>query len=108
MKIRRKKITIDNGIVFTDCLCQNSVEFTADIPRNAVVHCVRVNGKTLDNYALNGVLTYPKEVYFESKAVVAIVRFPEGASNEELYQLAQAAELNDFEVEYLEGYVAEI
>ena len=108
MKIRRKKITIDNGIVFTDCLCQNSVEFTADIPKNAVVLCVRVNGKTLDNYALNGILTYPKGVYFEGKTVVAIVRFPEGASNEELYQLAQAAELNDFEVEYLEGYVAEI
>lgn len=107
MNIIRKKITIDNGIVFTDCLCQNSVEFTADIPRNAIVHCVRVNGKTLDNYAFNGFLTYPKDVYFEGKAVVAIVRFPEG-TNEELYQLAQAAELNDFEVEYLEGYIAEV
>jgi hypothetical protein len=97
-----KNVTIDNGIVYTDCICQNSVEFTTDMPKNAVVDYVKVNGKTLDNYALNGCLKYPVGVEFEGKADLAIGKFPEGAVNEEIYKLAQVGEVNDFDVYYHE------
>lgn len=108
MKTIRQKITSDTGMVLTDCHVQNSVEFVALIPKNAHVIAVRVNGVTLDNYALNGNLSYPKGVYHDEQTVVALVKFPEHVSNEELYRLASVSELNDFEVEYVETYTAEI
>ena len=103
MLIERKlKVTNDNGYVYTNCLCNNSVEFAAEISANAVVDAVKINGETLDSLAINAVVSYPRGVIFEGQSVVAIVRFLDEASNEKLYSAAMMGELTDFEVIYHE------
>ena len=103
MLIERKlKVTNDNGYVYTNCLCNNSVEFAAEIPANAVVDAVKINGETLDSLAINAIVSYPRGVIFEGQPVVAIVRFLDEASNEKLYSAAMMGELTDFEVIYHE------
>ena len=108
MLIERKlKVTNESGYVYTNCLCNNSVEFTAKIPANAVVDVVKINGETLDSLAINAVVSYPRGVVFEGQTVVAIVRFLDEASNEKLYAAAMMGELTDFEVIYHEVACAE-
>ena len=108
MLIERKlKVTNDNGYVYTNCLCNNSVEFTTEIPANAVVDAVKINGETLDSLAINAVVSYPRGVIFEGQPVVAIVRFLDEASNEKLYTEASIGNLTDFEVIYHEVACAE-
>lgn len=108
MLIERKlKVTNDNGYVYTNCLCNNSVEFAAEIPANAVVDAVKINGETLDSLAINAVVSYPRGVVFEGQTVVAIVRYLDEASNEKLYSAAMMGELTDFDVIYHEVACAE-
>ena len=103
MLIERKlKVTNDNGYVYTNCLCNNSVEFTAEIPANAVVDAVKINGETLDSLAINAVVSYPRGVVFEGQPVVAIVHYLDEASSEKLYSAAMMGELTDFEIIYHE------
>lgn len=104
---RKMKVTNDNGYVYTNCICNNSVEFTAEIPANAVVDAVKINGETLDSLAINAVVSYPRGVIFEGQSVVAIVRFLDEASNEKLYSAAMMGNLTDFEVLYHEVACAE-
>ena len=108
MLIEKKlKVTNDNGYVYTNCLCNNSVEFAAEIPANAVVDAVKINGETLDSLAINAIVRYPRGVIFEGQSVVAIVRFLDEASSEKLYSAAMMGELTDFEVIYHEVALAE-
>ena len=108
MLIERKlKVTNDNGYVYTNCLCNNSVEFAAEIPANAVVDVVKINGETLDSLAINAVVSYPRGVVFEGQTFVAIVRYLDEASSEKLYSAAAMGELTDFEVIYHEVALAE-
>ena len=108
MLIERKlKVTNDNGYIYTNCLCNNSVEFTAEIPANAVVDVVKINGETLDSLAINAIVSYPRGVVFEGQSVVAIVRYLDEASSEKLYSAAMMGELTDFEVIYHEVACAE-
>ena len=104
---RKMKVTNDNGYVYTNCLCNNSVEFAAEIPANAVVDAVKINGETLDSLAINAVVSYPRGVIFEGQSVVAIVRYLDEASNEKLYSAAMMGNLTDFEVIYHEVACAE-
>ena len=104
---RPLKVTNDNGYVYTNCLCNNSVEFTAEIPANAVVDVVKINGETLDSLAINAVVSYPRGVVFEGQPVVAIVRYLDEASSEKLYSAAMMGNLTDFEVIYHEVACAE-
>lgn len=104
---RKMKVTNDNGYVYANCLCNNSVEFAAEIPANAVVDTVKINGETLDSLAINAVVSYPRGVIFEGQPVVAIVRFLDEASNEKLYTEASMGNLTDFEVLYHEVALAE-
>ena len=99
---RKMKVTNDNGYVYTNCLCNNSVEFAAEIPANAVVDVVKINGETLDSLAINAVVSYPRGVVFEGQSVVAIIRYLDEASSEKLYSAAMMGELTDFEVIYHE------
>ena len=103
MLIERKlKVTNGNGYVYTNCLCNNSVEFAAEIPANAVVDAVKINGETLDSLAINAVVSYPRGVVFEGQPVVAIVRYLDEASSEKLYSAAMMGNLTDFDVFYHE------
>lgn len=104
---RPLKVTNDNGYVYTNCPCNNSVVFTAEIPANAVVDTVKINGETLDSLAINAIVKYPRGVVFEGQTVVAIVRYLDEASNEKLYSAAMMGELTDFEVLYHEVACAE-
>ena len=104
---RPLKVTNDNGYVYTNCLCNNSVEFTAEIPANAVVDVVKINGETLDSLAINAVVSYPRGVVFEGQPVVAIVQYLDEASSEKLYSAAMMGELTDFDVFYHEVACAE-
>ena len=104
---RKMKVTNDNGYIYTNCLCNNSVEFAAEIPANAVVDAVKINGETLDSLAINAIVSYPRGVVFEGQTVVAIVHYIEEASNEKLYAAAMMGELTDFEVLYHEVACAE-
>ena len=108
MLIEKKlKVTNDNGYVYTNCLCNNSVEFAAEIPANAVVDVVKINGETLDSLAINAIVSYPRGVVFEGQPIVAIVRYLDEASNEKLYSAAMMGNLTDFEVIYHEVACAE-
>lgn len=108
MLIEKKlKVTNDNGYVYTNCLCNNSVEFAAEIPANAVVDAVKINGETLDSLAINAVVKYPRGVVFEGQTIVAIVQYLDEASSEKLYSAAVMGELTDFEVLYHEVACAE-
>ena len=108
MLIERKlNVTSDNGYVYTNCLCNNSVEFAAEIPANAVVDVVKINGETLDSLAINAVVRYPRGVVFEGQTIVAIVQYLDEASSEKLYSAAMMGELTDFEVIYHEVALAE-
>lgn len=104
---RKMKVTNDNGYVYANCLCNNSVEFAAEIPANAVVDVVKINGETLDSLAINAVVSYPRGVVFEGQTVVAIVRYLDEASSEKLYSAAMMGELTDFEIIYHEVAIAE-
>lgn len=104
---RKMKVTNDNGYVYTNCLCNNSVEFAAEIPANAVVDAVKINGETLDSLAINAVVSYPRGVVFEGQTIVAIVHYIDEASSEKLYAAAMMGELTDFEVIYHEVALAE-
>ena len=108
MLIERKlKVTNDNGYVYTNCHCNNSVEFAAKIPANAVVDAVKINGETLDSLAINAIVSYPRGVVFEGQTIVAIVHYLDEASSEKLYAAAMMGELTDFEVIYHEVAIAE-
>ena len=104
---RKMKVTNDNGYIYTNCLCNNSVEFAAEIPANAVVDAVKINGETLDSLAINAIVSYPRGIVFEGQPIVAIVRYLDEASNEKLYSAAMMGELTDFEVIYHEVAIAE-
>lgn len=100
----------ENGIVYTDCVSQNSVEFMADIPENAVVDYIEVvgedlgeiNGKSLDEIGINADVKYPRGFKFDGQTVAAVVRFPKGPSNEKLYQHASVYNITSFVVHYHE------
>ena len=104
---RKMKVTNDNGYVYANCLCNNSVEFAAEIPANAIVDTVKINGETLDSLAINAIVRYPRGVVFEGQPIVAIVRYLDEASSEKLYSAAMMGELTDFEVLYHEVACAE-
>lgn len=96
-----------NGMVYVDCIANNSVEFMADLPENAVVDYVEVDGKSLDEIGINADVKYPRGFKFDGQTVVAVVRFPEGASNEKLYQHASVHSIKDFVVHYHRVAIAE-
>lgn len=104
---RPLKVTNDNGYVYTNCPCNNSVVFTAEIPANAVVDVVKINGETLDSLAINAIVKYPRGAIFEGQTIVAIVQYIDEASNEKLYAAAMMGELTDFEIIYHEVAIAE-
>ena len=96
-----------NGMVYVDCIANNSVEFMADLPENAVVDYVEVDGKSLDEIGINADVKYPRGFKLDGQTVAAVVRYPEGASNEKLYQHASVHNIKDFVVHYHRVAIAE-
>lgn len=89
--------------VITDQFGNNTVSFLADIPENAFVTSVILNGKHLkksENAASYVIVEYPRCEYYEGQRVVATLHSV--YDNNEIINAAKAWEIKEFEVEYFE------
>lgn len=95
--------------IVVDQFGNNTVAFLADIPKNALVTSVLVNGghlKTSRNPANEVTVEYPRDEYFEGKRVVAVLY-----SKYDGNAIVDAARMNtisDMVVEYIETAIAEV
>lgn len=99
-----------NGMVYTNTIANNSVEFTADLPKNAVVDYIEVfgadlgdfNGKSLDEIGIDVDVKYPRAFEFEGQTVAAVVKYPDCPTNEKFYVYASVHNIESFIVHYHE------
>lgn len=104
----RKTITGVENVVVAQ-FGSSTVAFLADIPKNAVVTSVIVNGNHLNDYAAReyGVtVEYPRELYAEDKRVVAVLRSIYDANS--IIDAALSYTIESFVVEYVETAIAEV
>lgn len=107
----RKTITNDehNINVVCDQFGNNTVAFLADIPKNALVTSVIVDGAHLVDYATaeDGVtVEYPRAVAAEGKRVVARIRSEYDGNK--VVDAARLLAIDSFVVEYVETAIAEV
>lgn len=108
---KRIKITADNGYVMVN---DKNISFLAkDIPQNAVVDCVMVNGEYLCDMFDIAVDTkapkvcYPHNKMFDDHRVVAVMFVKDGTVETDLLQLASIYDIHEFDVVYHEEYIVE-
>lgn len=89
------KINETNGYVLTDCHANLSVSFFANIPEDAVVKSVIVDGKHLEDY-IECDVKYPRTIKDDDWRVVAVFK---NAENTGIYEKAQHGLIHEFEVE---------
>lgn len=104
-----KKITSANGCTTVDVIGNQSVAFLAkDIPENAVIDSVSVNGKHLrDMFDISkgeGIpdVEYPRFKIHDGYRVVAVLNLAEGKGGRDLHKLASIGSVNEFCVHYHE------
>ncbi len=104
-----KKITAQNGHTMTDVIGNRSVTFLAkDIPENAVIDSVSVNGKHLkDMFDIEKGESIPDVEYPRFKMhggyrVAAVLTIAEGKGGTDIYKLASVGSVNEFSVHYHE------
>jgi hypothetical protein len=102
MENRKSKIITGCENVRRELYGCNSVAFLADLPRDAVVDSVIVNGKHLVDLAIEdsvmGVqVRFPRNLYEDGKRVAAVLHSIGGC---ELENQAAAFLIESFEVEY--------
>ena len=107
----RKTIKVDehNFNIVTDQFGNNTVAFLADIPKNALVTSVLVNGKHLKtsmNPANEVTVEYPRKDYYDDKRIVAVLYSVYDGN--EIIDAAKAFAIKDFVVEYIETAIAEV
>ena len=104
----RKTITgVENVVV--DLYGNNSITFVADIPKNALVTGVLVDGlhlKSAKNIEDSVSVDYYRDDVYNGKRVVAVYRYT--FDNDVLANKAKAYMLGNFVVEYIETAVAEM
>jgi hypothetical protein len=115
--VNSKTMVADEAIccAFTGMNGNGSVTFLADIPKNAIVVDVLVNGKSLESYRLaeyrnNGIkddVIYPTDDVFEERKVVAVY-IDETCGSGELYNLVFSGEAKSLAVKYIETATAEV
>ena len=117
MTILKRKTLVANQELYNVVVGQHgngSIAFLADLPKNAIVTNVLVNGKSLEDYRLEAfselgekLLTiYPKNSTFEGTRIVA--EFISETCGDELYNLAALHCIESFVVEYIETALAEV
>lgn len=92
---------------FTGIHGNGSVTFLTDVPKNAIVVDVLVNGKSIENYRLdewrrNGnkcEVFFPANESFDGQRVVAV--FVDETCSGELYALAFSGGIENIEVKYV-------
>ena len=107
----RKTITNDehNFNVVCDQFGNNTVAFLADIPKNAIVTGVLVDGlhlKSVKNIEDCTSVDYFRDDFYDGKRVVAVYCYT--YDNNALANLAKSFMLNSFVVEYIESAIAEV
>lgn len=107
----RKTITNDerNFNVVCDQFGNNSIAFLADIPKNAIVTGVLVDGlhlKSVKNIEDEVTVDFYRDDVYDGKRIVAVYRYT--YDNNALANLAKAFMLTEFVVEYIETAVAEV
>lgn len=102
------KVSVANCDYITSLNGVGSVTFTADIPKGVLVTGVFVNGKSIEDYAVdewsnNGVMhstKYPRGKELEGKPVVAV--YVDETCSGELYNLAFSGGVDSIVVEYID------
>lgn len=87
--------------IVVDQFGNNTVAFLADIPKNAVVTSVLVNGKHLKNaknHADAVTVDYVRDEYYDGKRIVAVLHSVYDGN--EIVDAARNFAINEFEVEY--------
>ena len=105
----KKKITGLENIRNTDIYGNNTVAFCADIPANAVVDSVIVNGIHLNDYAATEIgvtVEFPRAVFAEGERVVAVLRSEYDGNA--IVDAARAFAIADFDVLYHLEAIAEV
>lgn len=111
--IKRKEIRANSEYmnVIVDQHANGSVAFLADLPKNAIVTGVYVNGKSLEDYRLDaeyGRITrtiYPRTESFDGHRVVGIITCDNAGGD--VYAKAVSWSVESFVVEYIETAVSE-
>ena len=112
INLTRKEIIVDDKethIVTNDHYGYNTVAFLADLPKNALVTSVLVDGKHLKNAknpAEKVTVEYPRDDYYEGKRVVAVLHSEYDGNK--IVDAAKMLAINSFVVEYIGTAVAEV
>ncbi len=101
---KSKEITTDNGYVVTDYAGNNSISFFADIPRNAVVDAIKVDGAFLEDIGRKKIIEYPRQLTDGIMREVATVHY-ENDVPQELIDNINSYRIKAFEVYYHEEVV---
>lgn len=93
-----------NGMYYNETTYPDSLEFLADIPENAVVDCIKVNGKSLEAHAEKATVFYPRDVKFDGLRIVGVYRISAiDRMNDTLWrETVGFSNVNEFEVAYHE------
>lgn len=107
----RETILVDEQDIYyvVDHYGNNSVAFLADVPKNALITSVLVDGKhlkTAKNPAEKVIVEYPRDEYYEGKRVVAAL-YSEYDGNA-IVDAAKAFAIENFVVEYIGTAIAEV
>lgn len=112
--IKRKEIKsyAENMNIVIDQFGNGSVAFLANIPKNAIVTGVFVDGKSLEDYLLDKEYgrmmrtIYPRTESFDGHRVVGIITCDNAGGD--VYAKAVSWSIESFVVEYIETAFAEV
>lgn len=107
----RKTVVVDenNHNIIIDQFGNNTVAFLADVPKNAIVTGVLVDGlhlKSVKNIEDLVAVDFFRDDVYEGKRVVAVYCYT--YDNNALANRVKAFMLNSFVVEYIETAIAEV
>ena len=112
INLTRKEIIVNEekiNIVTNDHYGYNTVAFLADVPKNALVTSVLVDGKhlkTAKNPAEKVTVEYPRDEYYEGKRVVAVLHAEYDGNK--IVDAAKMLAIKSFVVEYIGTAIAEV
>jgi hypothetical protein len=101
---RVKEITTDNGYISANYPETNSITFFADIPKNAVVDTVKVDGAFIEDIGRNKTVEIYRQLTSGTKREIATVYY-NGKIPQELFDKINSYQVQNFEVYYHEEAV---
>lgn len=101
---KSKEITTDNGYVLTDYAGSNSISFFADIPKNAVVDTIKIDGAFIDDIGRNKTIERHRQLTDGKMREVLSVHY-NGEVPTGLFDKINQYKVQSFEVYYHEEVV---